>query len=278
MTSVASAPWRDRCAEQAGDPSDAPPARCPPPAALPDVAPYLRVIHCIAARLVPHGEPVCDYDDLVQTGVEGLLRALPRYDPGRGLAVTTYVEHRARGAIYDALRDLDWGGRSRRRQVRTLARAVEGLTQALGRPPEDAEVAQALGLTPAAFEAWRRTCQPLWRLSLDDARLVRGRVPFEAWYPAPSPPLEEAVRTAERQAALDAACARLPAPQRTVLRLYYTEGLTMDAIGQRLRLSGTRISQLHTRAVRTLRAALADHPVLTERTSHAPRCRVSPAH
>ena len=112
-------------------------------------APLVKYLaHRIGGRLAG---PI-DFDDLVGDGLLGLMEAVDRFDPSHNVRFKTYAESRIRGAILDGVRARDWAPRSLRRLRRRLDDAVNGLRRDLGREPDEAQVAEAMGLTPTQYE------------------------------------------------------------------------------------------------------------------------------
>ena len=113
-------------------------------AVIKEYAPMIKyVANRIAMRLPPHIE----LDDLISVGVLGLIDAIDKYDASRGAKFKTYAEFRVRGAILDELRSMDWVPRSVRQKASALDGVVQKLQNELGRPPEDDEIAGAMGIS-----------------------------------------------------------------------------------------------------------------------------------
>ena len=108
---------------------------------------FLPGIRIHAARLKLRLPPHVETDDLVSSGIVGLLDALDRFDSSRGIKFKTYAEFRIRGAMLDYLREMDWFPRSARQHSTRLQHAYTRLENVLGRPPEEEEVAKELGIS-----------------------------------------------------------------------------------------------------------------------------------
>jgi RNA polymerase sigma factor for flagellar operon FliA len=209
---------------------------------------YLGLVHHVArrmARRLSHAE----LGDLVSAGTLGLMRALEQFDRERGVAFSTYAVPRIRGAILDDQRSRDWLPRSARSKAKRIAEVEAELCRRLGREPLAAELAEALALDLATFWLWRQAA------SGEPVRLDErpGNGPSSDMLPDER--YEAADRMVDRKedlAALRAALTALPANERTVLALYYYEGLTLAQIGAALHLTVSRISQVRTRALRRL--------------------------
>jgi len=209
---------------------------------------HLGLVRYVVRAMVPRIAQA-EAADLESAGTLGLLRALDKFDPSRGLAFSTYAVQRIRGAILDDLRARDPAPRSTRRNARRLAAATSRLEQRLGRPPAPLQVAEALGIDLSTLWRWQAALPPTCTLSLDDAM---GSAQLEAALGTPPAPQGDLLE-AEQIACLEAAIARLPERERAVLVLSFYERLTLREIGRRLDVSESRISQIRSHALRRLR-------------------------
>lgn len=193
-------------------------------------------------------------EDLVSAGVVGLLQALDHFktpkghadDPGR--AFEAYARYRIRGQMIDELRSLDFARRNLRKQARAIREAEERLQGELGRPPREEEVAASIGIPLSDFYDWVAEINMLNLLSLDagNAALKDGSAPWSEILadPAAADPLQQAERR-EKTDWLTGALKGLPDNEQKVLYFYYLEGLTFKEIGTALRLSESRVCQVH---------------------------------
>jgi RNA polymerase sigma factor for flagellar operon FliA len=191
--------------------------------------------------------------DLTQAGIVGLLDAADKFDRTKGVQFRTYAELRIRGAILDSLRNLDWIPRSVRRLRRELQSAESRLQARLGRKATDDELASALEVSLVAIqkaqERVRRSeiaSQPTENFDRVVARAIDQS----------SPNPQELLERGEIIAVLARAIEKLPARERLVLSLYYHEELTMKEVGSVLGVNESRVSQIHGKAVETLRRRL----------------------
>lgn len=191
-------------------------------------------------------------DDLISAGAIGLLDALPRFDPTRGVRPETFVGWRIVGAMYDDQRKFAWAKGAVLLKAQRAGAAAEELRHELGRPPSDDEVAEALGITPAELAEVRRLGAHPAPLVLDDdgeeedAHRDKGR-------PADHrPDPMRILLAAEARALLLDALKGLPDKQRYTLLLYYFERLTLVQIGSILGLTDARISQIRDEAMDVL--------------------------
>jgi RNA polymerase sigma factor for flagellar operon FliA len=206
---------------------------------------------------------VMDSDDVLSSGVLGLIEAVDRYEPTTGVKFETYAISRIRGAILDELRALDWIPRSARQRSQDIAKTFVRLEAELGRPPADEEVAQALGLDMHQFHQAAMTASAVL-MSLEspitspDGADDGGGTPLVETIQSPSAP-DPLQRTEEGELleALAAAIHALSERERILLSLYYEQELTMKEISLVLDVSESRVCQLHSRALMRLRAHLA---------------------
>jgi len=208
-------------------------------------APLVRTVaHRVAAGLPAYVEVA----DLAQIGYFGLLAAIERFDPERGLRFETYAVQRIRGAILDELRAQDWVPRTVRGRVRDRVRASELLQSRLRRAATDDEVAAELGIT---LEDLRSHRQPVQLVSVEALDEQGGSIAdlVEAEEADPG----ELLDARETVAMLRSAVLLLEERDRTVIRLYYAENRTLADIGRALGLTESRVCQLHSRAVLRLR-------------------------
>jgi RNA polymerase sigma factor FliA len=216
---------------------------------------YAPLVKFVAGRVGAGLPSTVDPGDLVSSGVLGLIDAIERYDPQRGVKFETFATPRIRGAIYDGLRELDWVPRSVRARAREVERAMADLESRLGRSPSDDELAGHLGITREQLRQWlssiaSTTVGPLERaLALGvEPRALSGEVPI-----VPSTVVEEREVRNVMRAEID----KLPEREKLVLSLYYDEGLTLAQISRVLGVSESRVPQIHTKSVLYLRSRMA---------------------
>jgi RNA polymerase sigma factor FliA len=211
---------------------------------------YLPLIRIVAGRLaigLPHH---VDKDDLISNGFFGLLNAIERFDITRGIKFETYAVTRIRGSILDALRAQDWIPTTLRHKARAYEGTLAQLENKLGRSATDDEIAQALQLTPSELNTLVNQLNTCTVISLDEfskTEAPNGQVRNPSQH----------VEDQEVKQTLTMAIDKLPDKERTIVSLYYHEGLTLKEISLILHLSEARISQLHTKAVFRLRGTLS---------------------
>ena len=221
---------------------------------------YAPLVKYVAGR-VGTGLPAhVEVADLIQSGIFGLVDAIEKFEPERGLKFETYAMQRIRGAILDDLRAQDWVPRSVRGRAREVERALERLGAQLRRTPTDAELAEELGLSLHELRDVYAQLQLTSVVALDElAAAGRGSTPLadiledqEALDPV------ALLVDQDNRRQLAQAIAHLAERDRVVVTLYYFENLTLAEIGRVLGVTESRVCQLHTRAVLRLRAKLLE--------------------
>jgi RNA polymerase sigma factor for flagellar operon FliA len=216
--------------------------------------PFVEQLARRVAATMPHS---IDIGDLVQDGVIGLIDAAHRFDEARGIKFETFAERRIRGAMIDALRKDAWP-RGVRRQRRELEAAREELRRELGHEPSLADLAakvgsdeKRLGRTIVRINAIESTSPLANNEHLDESTLPTALIPSEPEQP------DAAYERQETKDRVCAAIASLPPREQKVIGLYYYGEATMKQIGAEIGVNESRVSQLHARAIRRLRDALA---------------------
>lgn len=216
---------------------------------------HLPQVRLIARRIHERLPESVSIDDLVSTGVVGLISAIDRFDAAHNVKLKTYAEYKIRGAILDSLRGLDWAPRQQRKRAKQIEAAISKAEQRLHRSPSEEEIAAQLGLSIDEYHAWLVEIRGLNLGSLENASADednRDLLKFvsddeEAW---PSRLLERS----ELQRLLAEAITKMPDVEKTVLSLYFYEELTLREISKILHLHESRISQLKSQAILRLRS------------------------
>lgn len=217
---------------------------------------YLRYVRYICSRIAMELPPHISEDDLISSGVLGLLDAIEKYDPDRDNLFKTYAYTRIRGSVIDELRRLDWVPRSLRKRSREIERAEEQLQHKLGRKASPDEVAESMGITEEEVDHVYRDVKSAAFLSLDEVfsamsaekNVARKDTIADANAYTPKKILEDK----EFIACLADQIEQLPEIEHKVLVLYYYEELNLKEIGAVLGISESRVSQLHTQAIARL--------------------------
>lgn len=210
---------------------------------------YSPLVKFVAGRVRSGLPSSVDQNDLVSDGVIGLLDALEKFQPERGLQFQTYAVSRIRGAIVDGLRASDWVPRSVREKIRDIDAAQARLERSLGRVPSDPEVAAELGISvPELRKIYGQTANTSvvsFETTVDEEDTPRATTDLPGIDDDIPPGFLSAVR-------------ELPERDQIVVALYYWERLTLAEIGQVLGVTESRVSQLHSRATMSLRRKLLD--------------------
>lgn len=221
---------------------------------------YLPLVKYAAGRLAMNLPSNVETSDLESFGFFGLLDALEKFDANRNIKFQTYASTRIRGAIIDGLRSMDWVPRSTRSKLKRLENQVYRLTNELGRNPSDSEVAAALELSSTEYYKLLTEIKGINIFSLDEtvaADLSGENLKILDLVVDSQLTPDQQIVEHENFAELTAAVEQLTQREQLVLSLYYHEELTLKEIGHVLEVSESRVSQIHTKAIMTLRTSLA---------------------
>jgi RNA polymerase sigma factor for flagellar operon FliA len=221
---------------------------------------YLPLVKFIAGRLAIGLPRSVEVDDLINAGVVGLIEAYRNFDVNKGVKFETYASLRIRGSILDELRGMDWVPRSVRARSREIERVLARIENELGRQPTEEELAGALGVGMDEYYEMIEDVSSTALLSLDEMTYGEDDdKPVPLVDTLRSPEAVNALGQLEREEMRDLladSLGQLSEQERLVVALYYYEELTLKEIGQVLELSESRVSQLHTKAVMSLRVKL----------------------
>ncbi len=209
-----------------------------------------RVALHLKARL-----PACvELDDLIQSGMLGLMDALSHFEDGHGASFETYATIRVRGAMIDEMRRSDWAPRTVHQSTRQIAEAVSKLQSALGRPPKDTEIAAELNVSLEKYRQMLLDSSTSQIIGIEDLGVTEDVLAQNRDHNEDK--LFESLADSEFKSDLAKALAKLPQREQQVLALYYDEELNLREIGQVLDLSESRICQIMSQATARLRASL----------------------
>jgi len=215
---------------------------------------HAELVKRIAYHLVGRLPASVEVSDLIQAGMLGLLEAAAHYTADRGASFETYAGIRIRGAMLDALRKLDWAPRSVHRKARAAAAAIRELEAEFGREARDGEIAARMGVSIEEYHRIAQDAASCRVASLDDPTgeddSLLNRVEDDTADPFLDAS-EEGFRTA-----LAAAIRELPERERLVMSLYYDDELNLKEIGAVLKVTESRVCQLHGQALVRLKARL----------------------
>lgn len=234
---------------------------------------YAPLVKFIAQKIAVRLPANVELDDLLSSGVIGLMDAIDKYDPGRDNKFKTYAEFRIRGAILDELRAQDWIPRSMREKAKFVEKAINKIEQRKGSSATEEEIAQEVKMDLGDFRGLLNQCKSISLISLDDtgsfANGERKSLLSVLEASPDSNPLDQLTHQ-ELKNQLGKFIDELPEKQRLVLSLYYFEELNLKEIGQVLEVTESRVSQLHTQAVLRLRAKLMGSGILAKNRTQRP--------
>jgi RNA polymerase sigma factor for flagellar operon FliA len=224
---------------------------------------YAPLVRFVVGRLGIPPTSLLEAEDLVSYGMIGLINAIDRFDPSRGVRFEAFASVRIRGAVIDQLRSLNWLPRSAISRVRQIESALAALEQKLGRPAKEKEVAEAMGVSTDRYRQILLEMNstvlsldaPLGSLVQDDEVTSLSELLEDQTAPGPVEQAEQRELTEMLSIAIDA----LPEREKLLLALYYQEELTMKEISKILNVSESRICQLHMQALVRLRTSLSSY-------------------
>lgn len=222
---------------------------------------YLPLVKRISGRLAISLPSHIDEEDLIGYGVFGLLDALQKYEPSRGVKFETYASLRIRGAIIDGLRAMDWVPHSARQKVKRVYQGFTQLENDLGRTPSLEEVADYLDISVDVLTATLLQGQHMTLISLEDmASVDNGESnfsPIDMIIDQSSQESFKQIELEDQKKILSSAIEKLSEKEKMVVALYYREELTLKEIAAVMDLSESRISQIHSQAILRLRGYLS---------------------
>jgi len=210
----------------------------------------------IAYHLMSRLPPTVQIDDLVQSGMIGLLEASRNYDAAQGASFETYAGIRIRGAMLDEIRKGDWAPRSLHRKVREISKVVAEIEAECGRDARDAEVAQRLGMELNQYYQTLQDASSHKVFSFEDLP-SKDEVLSEGLFERIPEPSENVEKEMFKKA-LAQAIASLPERERLVMSLYYKEELNLRETGEVMGVSESRVCQIHSQALIRLKARMAE--------------------
>jgi RNA polymerase sigma factor for flagellar operon FliA len=223
---------------------------------------YAPLVKYVASRVATGLPASVDQADLVSYGMFGLIDALQKFEPGRGNKFETYAIPRIKGAIIDELRAMDWVPRSVRFKQREIEKALADLESMLKRQPTEKELAERLGMSLSELHEVITQISFVSVLALDEAVSVgadRGeQVTLIDTLADRGIDPTSGVESQETRGLLAAAINSLSEREKIVVTLYYFEGLTLAEIGEVLGVTESRVCQIHTKAVGSLRGQLSE--------------------
>jgi len=220
------------------------------------VTTYAPLVKRIAYHLMTRLPPAVQVDDLIQSGMIGLLDASLNYDPSQGASFETYAGIRIRGAMLDEIRKGDWAPRSLHRRIREISKVVNEIENEKGRDARDSEIAARLGMDMDLYYETVRDASSYKVFSFEDLPSKEDALSEGLTDRIPEP--LESLEQDLFQKALADAIASLPERERLVMSLYYKDELNLRETGAVMGVSESRVCQIHSQAVVRLKAKMAD--------------------
>jgi len=215
---------------------------------------YAPLVKRIAYHIMSRLPPSVQVDDLIQSGMIGLIEAARNYDAGQDASFETYAGIRIRGSMLDEIRKGDWAPRSVHRKARQVAEAVRNIENATGRDARDHEVAKELDMSLKEYHKTLQDASGCRLLSFED--MGHGEDSIESKIDKGiSGPFEGVARDDYKRNLVEA-ISILPERERLVLTLYYDEDLNLREIGAVIGVSESRVSQIHSQALIRLQSRL----------------------
>lgn len=223
---------------------------------------YAPLTRYVAGRISSALPTHIEFEDIVGYGVFGLLDAIDKYEPDKGVQFNTYAVTRIRGAIYDELRSIDWVPRSVRQKTRQVEEAISTLEGKLGRAATNEEIAASMGMSMTDYEDLLLKISNSSIMSLTSTKyqddMENEGVSVGDTIEAPSAYKPDViVEREEVKKIVIQAINELPEREKKVLIMYYYEDMTLKEIGQVLNVTESRVSQIHTSANLKLKVKLS---------------------
>lgn len=220
---------------------------------------YTGLVKIIAGRLSIYLGYHVEYDDLVSYGIFGLIDAIDKFDLNKGIKFETYASLRIRGAILDQIRKMDWIPRTLRQKCRKIESAQQKIMERSGKVVNDEELAKELNISLEELEVWQNQTKILNLISLDEYLDQGSEVAAERGERSKNSFLEQPEHTIEKnelKKILLQTMESLTEKEKKVIIFYYYEELTLKEISILLKVSESRVSQLHTKALQKMKTKL----------------------
>lgn len=222
------------------------------------VVQYVPLVKYVVGRMAINLPPGMDNDDLISIGCWGLIDAAKKFDHSRGVQFKTYAMTRIRGSILDELRRLSLGGQALCRKAQMLEKAFARVEAAKTRPATTEEVAADLEMTKDEVEKMIAEVNMSFMVSLDNHYNSEddGESKAASIADTNAPEVDFDIQLTERKEQLEKALDSLQDQERLVISLYYYEELTLKEIAKIVKVSESRISQIHGKAIFQLKNKL----------------------
>lgn len=225
---------------------------------------YSHLIKFVAGRLSIYFGSNVEYDDLVSFGVFGLIDAIDKFDINKGVKFETYASLRIRGSMIDSIREMDWVPRSLRQKNKELEKVYSEMENELGHAASDQEVADKLGISLDDFYKLLNDVNVSSMVSLEEFLEQNYEIGVDVSYSNKDDNPEKYAEISEIKEILEDSIEKLPEKEKIVISMYYFEELTLKEISAIMKVSESRISQIHTKAILRLKGKLARHKSLIQ--------------
>ena len=222
---------------------------------------YAPLVKVVAGRLSMYLGYNVEFEDLCSYGIFGLIDAIDKFDNMKDVKFETYASLRIRGSILDQIRKMDWIPRTIRQKQKKIDAVMHDIEINKGRAATDEEIAQALGITDDEFSEWQSQMKITGLVSLDEfvesGADVASSPTSQTTTHFLSP--EESIDKKELTEKLAEALKGLSEKEQQIITFYYYEEMTLKEIAQVLEVSESRVSQLHTRALKKMKDILGPY-------------------
>ncbi len=215
---------------------------------------YIQLVKSIVCRMLPTYRKHVDFDDLMSCGVMGLMDAIDKFDPSKDVKFETYAGLRIKGEIIDQIRKQDWAPISLRHKIKKIEEGYETLESRFGRSVTEKEVADHLSMSVDDVKKTLDESHTFNIVYLDE--LLVDRVKSDEMLESSELSPEQSFDAKEMKETLANLIGSLSEKEQLVLSLYYYDELTLKEIGQVLGVTESRVSQIHSKAIMSLRIKL----------------------
>jgi RNA polymerase sigma factor for flagellar operon FliA len=221
---------------------------------------YAGLVRRLAHQMIAKLPANVEIDDLIQVGMIGLADALSRFDASQGVQFETFATQRIRGAMLDELRGSDHLSRGTRRSQRTIESAVAKLEQQLGRAPVESEIAREMGMPLGEYQELLGKVRGTQLVYLEDMSGADGDSDYLDRHVADeeADPLAQ-LKDHRMRKALVEAIKSLPEREQYVMSMYYEHDMNLKEIAAVLKVTESRVCQLHSQSIARLRVKLREH-------------------
>ncbi|MDR1692656.1 MAG: FliA/WhiG family RNA polymerase sigma factor [Oscillospiraceae bacterium] len=215
---------------------------------------YVPLVKSIALRLLPTYRKHVEFDDLLSSGLLGMMDAIDKFDLSKGVKFETYASMRIKGEIIDQIRKQDWAPISLRQKIKKVEECFDTLETRTGRMPSEAEVALQLSMSAEDVKKTLDEAHTFNLVALDE--MLSDRVTGDSLATPQEESPEAKLEDQEIKATLARFIESLPEKEKQVVAMYYYEELTLKEIGLVLGVTESRISQIHSKAMMSLRVKM----------------------